>query len=160
MNRESAWFNKNTKRFLTGGIVIFLVFQICDSIIHGPLLGHYYESVSVILRPDAVELMWILYPGRLILSFLIIFIFIKGYEDRGIMEGVRFGLMMGIVTYGMGSLYQYVFFPLPIPMILRWFCYGLIEFILIGVAAAIIYKPVPEEDKEKEEDEDDMEIVG
>lgn len=160
MNRESAWFNKNTGRFLAGGFAIFLIFQICDFIIHRILLADYYSSLSEIWRPDMMSLMWLMYPVGIVFSFLLMFIFIKGYEDRGILEGVRFGLMMGLVTVGMGALYQYVVYPLPFSLIIQWFGYGLAEFILAGIAAAAIYTPVPEEEKEKEEDEDDMEIVG
>jgi len=87
------------------------------------------------------------------------FIFIKGYEDRGILEGVRFGIMMFLITTGMGAAYQYIVYPLPFSLVIQWFIYGFFEFILAGIAASLIYQPVPEEEKESEEDEDELEIV-
>lgn len=159
MDKNSAWFNKNSKRFIAGGLAIFLIFQVCDFIIHGILLEDYYTTILNIWRPEMMSLMWIMYLGSFIFSFLIMFIFIKGYEDRGIMEGARFGIMMGLITNGMGAIYQYVVYPLPFSLAMQWFGYGLVEFILAGIAAAAIYTPVPEEEKESEEDEDDLEIV-
>ncbi len=159
MNRNSAWFNKNTVRFLAGGLAVFAVFEICDFIIHGPILGSYYNSLTGLWRPEMMSLMWIMHLSTFIFSFLIMFIFIKGYEDRGLPEGVRFGIMIGLITAGMGALYQYVVYPIPFTLVIQWIAYGLIEFILAGLVAAAIYRPVPEEEKESEEDEDDLEIV-
>jgi len=159
MNRNSAWFNKNTKRFISGGLAIFLIFTVCDFIIHNVLLMDLYMSMPGIWRPDMMSLMWIMYLCTFIFSFLLMFIFIKGYEDRGIPEGVRFGIMMGLITTGMGAVSQYVVYPLPVSLVLQWFAYGIAEFILAGIAAAAIYQPVPEEEKESEEDEDELEIV-
>jgi len=159
MNRNSAWFNKNTSRFIAGGLAIFLIFTVCDFIIHSVILGDYYMSMTGIWRPEMMSFMWIMHLCTFIFSFLLIFIFIKGYEDRGIMEGVRFGIMMFLITTGIGAAYQYILYPLPFALVLQWFCYGLVEFIIAGTAAALIYKPVPEEEKESEEDEDELEIV-
>jgi hypothetical protein len=159
MNRNSAWFNKNTKRFIAAGLAIFLIFTVCDFIIHTVILGDYYMSMTGIWRPDMMSLMWIMYLGTFIFSFLLIYIFIKGYEGRGIPEGIRFGIMMCLITTGIGAVYQYVVYPLPLSLVIQWFGYGLVEFILAGIAAAAIYKPVPEEEKESEEDEDELEIV-
>jgi len=159
MNRNSAWFNKNTKRFIAGGLAIFLIFTVCDFIIHNVILGNIYMSMTALWRPDMMSLMWIMYLSSFIFSFLLMFIFIKGYEDRGIPEGVRFGIMMGLITTGMGAVYQYVVYPIPFSLVAQWFAYGIVEFILAGIAAAAIYQPVPEEEKESEEDEDELEIV-
>ena len=101
--------------------------------------------------------MWIMYLGSFIFSFLMMYIFIKGFENRGIMEGVRFGILFGTVTAGMGALYQYILFPVPFSLVIQWFGYQLVKFILAGIAAGYIYKPLPEDDRDEEQD--DMEIV-
>lgn len=157
MNRESRWFNKNTRRFIAGGLAIFIIIRVCEFIIHGPLLGDLYATIPNIWRQDMMSLMWIIYLGSFIFSFLLMFAFIKGYEDRGILEGVRFGLMFGIMTSGLGAFYQYVVYPIPLSLAIQWFCYSLVEFIIAGIAAALIYRPQPED--ETGEAEDDLEIV-
>lgn len=157
MNRESAWYKKNTIRFTCGGLAIYVIFQICDFIIHGFLLGDSFRSISNIGRPDIMSYMWIMYLGSFIFSFLMMFIFIKGFEDRGIMEGVRFGILFGTVTAGMSALYLFIIFPVPLVLSIQWFGYQLVKFIIAGIAAGAIYKPLPEDDRD--EDQEDMDIV-
>lgn len=157
MNRESAWYKKNTVRFTGGAVAIFLIFQVCDFIIHRFLMGDSFTSISSIGRADMMSYMWIMYLGSFVFSFLMMYIFIKGFEDRGIPEGVRFGLLFGTVTAGMGALYLYIIFPIPFSLVLQWFGYQLVKFALAGIAAGAIYRPLPEDDRD--EDQEDMDIV-
>jgi len=132
----------NIKRFLAGGLVIFIIFRIGDLIVHGFILGKTYMSMTGVWRPDMMSLMWIMYLGSFIFSYLMMFAFVKGYEGRGILEGIRFGIIIGLLTNGMGAFYQYVLYPLPLSMILIWFCYAIIISAIAGIAASLIYKPV------------------
>ena len=157
MNRESAWYTKNSLRYTAGGFAIFLIFQVCDYIIHNFLLWDQFAALTSIWRPDLMSHMWIMYAGSFVFSYLMMYIFIKGFEDRGVMEGVRFGLLFGTVTAGMAALYQYILYPVPFLLVIQWFGYQLIKFILGGIAAGWIYKPLPEDDRDEEQD--DMEIV-
>lgn len=132
----------NLKKFLTGGIVIFIIFQLLDFLVHNIILGNTYMSMTNVWRPDMMSKMWIMYASSFVFSFLMMYVFIKGYEARGIMEGVRFGIVIGLMTNGMGAFYQYAVYPLPFSLIIQWFLYGLVEFIIAGVAASLIYKPL------------------
>ncbi len=139
----------NTKRFLAGGLAIFVIFQICDFVIHGLILGDVYMSMTNVWRPDMMSLMWIMYLSSFVFSYLMMFVFIKGYEDRGLPEGIRFGIIIGLMTNIMGAFYQYAVYPLPFSLVLQWAGYGLVEFILAGIAAAMIYKPKHELDEDE-----------
>lgn len=132
----------NIKRFLAGGLAIFVIFQVCDFVIHGVILMDAYTAIPGVWRPDMMSLMWIMYLGSFLFSYLVMYVFVKGYEARGIPEGVRFGILIGLMTNGIGAFYQYVIFPLPFSIVIQWFGYGLVEFILAGIAAAVIYRPL------------------
>jgi hypothetical protein len=139
----------NIKRFLAGGLAIFAVFQICDFIIHNLILMEVYASMTNVWRPEMMSYMWIMFLCSFVFSYLMMFVFVKGYEDRGLLEGVRFGIIIGLMTNITGAFYQYAVYPLPFSLVLQWAGYGLIEFILAGLAAAAIYRPKPELDEEK-----------
>ena len=139
----------NIKRFLAGGFAIFTVFLICDFIIHNLILMKVYASMPDIWRSDIMSLMWIMYLCSFVFSYLMMFVFVKGYEDRGLLEGVRFGIIIGLMTNITGAFYQYAVYPLPFSLVLQWAGYGFIEFILAGIAAAAIYKPKPELDEDE-----------
>ncbi|OHD64070.1 MAG: hypothetical protein A2176_08640 [Spirochaetes bacterium RBG_13_51_14] len=75
------------------------------------------------------------------LSILFTYIFTKGYENRGIMEGVRYGLIIGLLMDGIGSFGQYMVYPIPLTLALQWFVYGVIRFIILGIIVSLIYRP-------------------
>jgi len=39
-----------------------------------------------------------------------------------------------------GTFNGYVLYPIPLGLILQWFFYGMIQFIIIGIVAASVYK--------------------
>lgn len=131
----------NVKRFIWASIAVFIAFEVVDVIVHTVILGSTYESLSAVWRPDMISLYWIFLVGALIMAFLFVYIFIKGYENKGIMEGVRYGIIIGLFASIPYGFYSYVTYPLPFSLCLQWFIYSLIEFIICGVIVAAIYKP-------------------
>lgn len=131
----------NVKRFVFASLAVFVVGMILDFIIHNVILMEAYEALASIWRADMNSLMWIMYVGSFIFAFLFVYIFTKGYEGKGIMEGVRYGLIIGLLMLLTGVFGQYAMYPLPFNLIIQWFVFGMIEFIIFGVVAAVIYKP-------------------
>ena len=56
------------------------------------------------------------------------------------MEGVRYGIIVGLFMNAIGMFIQYVMYPIPFSLSLQWFIYGMIEFIVCGIIAALMYK--------------------
>lgn len=133
------------KKFVIAVIVVFVAFQILDFIIHGIILAPAYESLKSVWRQDVMSKMWIMYITSFILSLLFVYIFTKGYEGRGIGEGIRYGSIVGLLMNGVSIFNQYAVYPVPFTLALQWFIYGMIEFIICGIIAAVIYKPRNEE---------------
>ncbi len=133
------------KKVLIGFVVVFVLLEVLDMIVHGLILGPTYATLQNVWRPDMMEKMWILHIVKIVVAFMFAFIFSKGYEGKGILEGVRYGLYVGLmlsIGYAYGS---YASFPIPYSIALQWFIYALIEYILSGVALAWIFgrKPKP-----------------
>ncbi len=135
----------NTKKFLLAGLAVFITLQILDFVIHSLLLGPVYESMQGVWRTDMMDKMWIMYLTGIIFSLLFVYIFSKGYEGKGIVEGAKYGLIIGLVIYLVGSYNQYVVYPLPYSLALKWFIYGTIELIIAGIVLALVYKPKEEQ---------------
>jgi hypothetical protein len=131
----------NVKRFILASIAVFFAFEIMDAIIHMVILKKTYEALASIWRPDMMSLLWIFHVGALILAFLFTYIFIKGYENKGILEGVRYGIIIGLFANIPYGFYEYAMYPLPLSLCIQWFIYGMIEFMICGIIAAGIYKP-------------------
>jgi hypothetical protein len=130
----------NVKRFIGASIAVFFAFEIIDAIVHMVILKKAYEALGPILRADMTSLVWIFHVGALIMAFLFTYIFIKGYENKGIAEGVRYGVIIGLFANIPYGFYDYAMYPLPFSLCLQWFIYGMIEFIICGIIVAVIYK--------------------
>jgi len=135
----------NTKKLLITFIVVFVLLEVMDYLIHGVILASAYkmEEVKAAFRPEAEmnSNMWMIWVSGLIWSYFFTFFFAKGYEGRGIMEGVRFGFYMGIFWSLASSLQSYAVMPLTFSIALQWFIFGMIEMLILGVVAALLYKP-------------------
>jgi hypothetical protein len=132
----------NWKKIVISFIVVFVVLEVLNFVIHSLILGATYESMSELWRPEIK--MWIMWIADLIFSFFFVFIFVKGYEGRGIMEGIRFGLVIGCFYVIPGIYSQYAVYNLPYSIILQWLISGFITMVIIGIVAALLYKPEAE----------------
>ena len=107
------------------------------------LLSPLYMQIEQLMRPEPEffgYFHWIVI-GELILAFFFCLIFTKGYEGKGIGEGVRFGLLVGIGFGASSALITYAVHPFPGKLILAWVIGYPVEMILAGVIIAAIYKP-------------------
>jgi hypothetical protein len=131
----------NVKKYLLASLAVFVVFEALDVIIHTFILGGMYRATAGLWRPDMAQMMWIMLLTTAALSLLFVYIFAKGYEGKGLMEGVRFGLVIGLLLSGVGAFNQYVVYPVPLTLVLWWVVFGVIEFIAAGLVAALVYRP-------------------
>ena len=127
------------KKFLLGFVVVFIVLEILMYFVDGVLLASTYATVQI-WRPDMRSLMWVYHVITLIGAFFFTFIFSKGFENKGIMEGVRYGFYIG-VWMSVGMAYgTYAMVSIPYSLALQWFIYGILEYIIAGVALALVFK--------------------
>ncbi|MBN2158993.1 MAG: hypothetical protein JW807_06330 [Spirochaetes bacterium] len=130
----------NIKRFVLASIAVFVVIQAIDWLFHGLLMSGWYAELKGVWRADMMDLMWVMTLGSLFFSFMFVFIFTKGYENKGIMEGVRYGLLIGLLMYVAGMLGQYAMYPIPLGMAVAWVAYGIVEMAAAGAVTAAIYR--------------------
>jgi hypothetical protein len=133
------------KKVWLGFVAVFVTMEILGYIVDNLILGSTYQSLSSLWRPDMMSKMWIFHLVMLIGSFFFAFIFSKGYEGKGIAEGVRYGLYIGI-WMSVGMAYgTYAMIAIPYSLALQWFIYGVIEYVIMGVVVALVFgkKPTP-----------------
>jgi hypothetical protein len=131
----------NIIRFIGASIAVFAANQLTDPIIHGTLLGKAYRALTHIWRTDMMSKMWIMVLASIAFAFLFVYIFSKGYQGKGIPEGIRYGVLIGLLMNGVAILHQYAVYPVPFSLVLQWFAFGMIQTIIYGVIAALIYRP-------------------
>jgi hypothetical protein len=100
------------------------------------------ESLKDLFRPDMASRMWVMYLVGALAALMFTYIFVKGRENKGISEGVRFGIIIWLfVNVPMGAS-MWAMFPIPYMTIARGLLFGLLETLIAGILVAVIYKPL------------------
>lgn len=131
----------NLKKMVLASLGVFVAFELMDYIIHGLILASVYAQFPHIWRQDMMSKMWLMALSTLVMSVMFVYIFIRGYENKGIAEGVRFGIVAGLFMNVIGMFSQYVMYPISLNLAVMWFTFGMLEFMIAGIVAALIYKP-------------------
>ena len=127
----------NIKRFVAASLAVFVVATVLDFL----TLKATYDSVKHFWRPDMLSMSWMGVPVLLVASFLFTYIFVKGYEGKGILEGVRFGVIIGLYTSIATACWTYMITAIPYSLALQLFVCVTVEAIVLGIVAALIYRP-------------------
>jgi hypothetical protein len=132
------------KRLWTTFIVVFVVYFFLGWLVNEVLLASAYQSLPPdMMRSNDVVMsnLWMIAVSQLFYTFFFTFIFSKGFENKGWMEGARFGFYVGLMVSIPAAYVAYATQPIPYSLALQWFIYGTLSNIIIGVVAALMYKP-------------------
>lgn len=129
-------------RFWMAFAAVYVVFHALGFALHGVYLADTYKSLASIWRPEAEmqAKMWIMFVNSAVYLFLFCYIFTRGYENKGVMEGVRYGALMGVFVSVMSAFDSYVIYPVPQDLATTWFVSGVAIYIVLGAILALIYK--------------------
>lgn len=135
------------KKFIITVAAVFVVSEILNYLIHGVLLSSTYmsDALSGVFRSEAEmgSLMWVMWIADLVWSFFFVFLFVKGFENKGIMEGVRYGVYIGFFVSFVYAYQAYVVYPITYGLTIQWFIYGFIVSVILGAIVSLLYKPAP-----------------
>jgi hypothetical protein len=127
------------KKFWLAFIAVFVIAEVLMFLVNGVLLAADYQATPNVWRPDMARLMWVYHVLTLVESFFFTFIFGKGYEGKGIMEGVRFGLYIGIWLSMSMAYGTYAMIAIPYSLAVKWFLLGIVQYVIMGTVAAAVY---------------------
>lgn len=131
----------NCKRFAIATIAGFIFTFIYDFIVHGNLMMPLYEATADLWRPeeDTQELMPFYMIASFIMVMVLLFIFTRHYEGKGIAEGVRYGAMIGAFV-GLIQASLYIYLPIPMTLAAAWFACSFIWLISLGAIFSLLYR--------------------
>ena len=130
----------NIKRFLLTALAVFVVHEVLGYVIHAVLLTPYYqETYSLWRMPEEIN-MGLVYMVGLVWSLLFTYIFTIGYEGKGPMEWIRYGLLVGLLICVPAAFGTYAVQPITLSLAMAWFVYGTVQVVACGLAAALVYE--------------------
>lgn len=133
----------NAKKYLYASGAAFIFIFMFDWLFHGIILKDMYQQTASLWRPH--DQMMVFFPfitlSQILFSFLFGFIFIKGLENKGITEGLRYGLLIALLS-STHLIEMYASQPIPASIIIAWILGVVVKYSWAGMVIAAIYKPV------------------
>lgn len=133
----------NWKRFLLAVVVGYVVLIALGYVIHQIWLKSDYQLNAVAFRLEEamMQRMWIMWLGELLFVVMFAWIYTRGLEDRPWLgQGLRYGVAVTLLVVVPTSLSEYVVYPIPHLLALKWIGAGAVEVILLGLIVAGIYR--------------------
>lgn len=132
----------NYKRFIIAVVVCYIAMQIMDFIIHAVMLGETYQLLAgTVMRTGEDMKMWPMYVCSFIFILMFVLIYTHGVKGKGIIEGVRYGIYIGLLYCIYNAFGQWAVYPISAWLAWMWVISGLIEMIILGLIVGAIYKP-------------------
>jgi hypothetical protein len=99
----------NWNKLVLSGVLGALVMVVIGYIWHVPLFGGFYnEQWSSVARPELI--LWVAVLGEILRGFLLAYIYPIGYKGgQPSMEGLRFGVLLGLFAAMLSLIYFGVF---------------------------------------------------
>ncbi len=132
----------NKKRFILSCLAVFVFVFLFDWIFHQKIMMQSYIATASLWRPQAEmgQHCWWILMAQILGSVIFCYIFLKGYENKGIGEGLRYGLLIAIL-FVPHHLIMYAVQPFPGDLILKWIAGDFVEGALAGMILAAVYRP-------------------
>lgn len=135
----------NYTRIALAGLAAWIVYFVVGGVVFGKLIADYYRPYTAVYRPlDAVMSRFpIGIVGMLVAMLVLAGMYAKGYEGGpGLMEGLRFGLLVGIFFVGAVVGDEYVTLNIGGKLALAMAAGRLFGWAIVGMTIGLVYKPV------------------
>jgi hypothetical protein len=128
-----------------GAIVAGFILQMGGSyLIHSVILMKSYMATSDLWRSEAAmgHRMPYMLLGQFIFVLGAVLIYQRGVEKKSwVGQGIRFGILLALVSCVQGSIIEYVVTPLPHRLVAHWIILESVLTILLGLLIAGICQP-------------------
>ena len=138
----------NLRRVAIGAVVAWVLYLGISYLVHAVLLNDLYRTYvqSGVMRPEseANAILPIGFVLALVGFFAFSYAYAKGYEGgSGVQEGLRFGVLVGILLCCFATIWEYMVFPIGRRLVLAWFIDYVVEFAIYGMVVGGLYRPAP-----------------
>ena len=133
------------KKLILAIAVGYVILMVLGYVIHEIWLMPVYQQYATIWRLEETmrHKMWINWAGQLLFTALFAWIYTRGVEDKPwVGQGIRYGIVMTLLTVIPAVCSQYVVYPIPYTLALKWMGAGAVQLIVLGlVVAGFCQKP-------------------
>ncbi|MGA2552021.1 MAG: hypothetical protein ABSF50_17890 [Burkholderiaceae bacterium] len=131
------------KIFFIAWIALFIAWFIGSFVVHGVLLRSEYMQLMSLFRQESDQQQYfpMMILAHVILSGAFVWIYSRGVEAKPwLMQGLRFGFAVALLTIVPTYLIYYAIQPLPGELVLKQILFDGVLLLLLGVIVAWIYR--------------------
>jgi len=138
----------NYPRLLMAAVAAWAAYILVGMVMHEVMLDEVWEALyrEGTVRSEAMArtVAPTSYGLALIGSLVFAYIYAKGYEGTPpLQEGMRYGVLVGLLVVGFGIAWAYSMFPVPTDFLIWMSVAEMIEFTVMGMVAGLVYGPAP-----------------
>ena len=131
------------KRMTMSVFLVLVTKAAVGAIFFGLVFTDAQEATSTAFRAEGTENHGIAMAGYVAWSFAFSFVFARGFEKRGWLEGVRFGLIVWLLYFVPMTLGIYGYFVVGSEWTIFALISGLAESLACGSVAALVFRNAP-----------------
>jgi len=135
----------NFPRVAAAAVVAWIVSIPIGFIVNGYILADLALANAAAMRPEAAVMgnLPVGFAFLLLGFFAFAYAYAKGYEGgNGVMEGIRFGVVVAFIVIGFGVIWQWVVYPISGSFGAAIAIDTVVELAIYGAIVGAIYKPV------------------
>ena len=135
----------NRRLYVVAALAVFVLMAVFGWLLNSIVLSELYDITKGVWRDQTSReaLYPLLFLNYFVVSFVFVALFVRGYRNKGWAEGVRYGLVFGLVVAVSSSIEKFVLLEIPVQLSLGWFMGILFEFMIMGLVVALIYRQKP-----------------
>ena len=130
----------NIKKYILTSLLIFLIMLLWNFIVHGVILVIESEAIKSLFRSDMNDLLWLSFTIALLISFIFVFGYTRLITRRSLLGGLIYGFVFGVTAAVLVDVNQYILYPLPSSIVIKWSLFGVAEYSVYGLIVAGIMK--------------------
>lgn len=132
----------NFPRLALAAVIAWLVSIGVGYVVDGYLMADVYAAHAHILRPQESMNLALGFAGQLLGFLVFAYMYAKGYEGTGgVQEGLRFGVLVGLLLIGFAVTWNYVVLPVSGTLGIDWVVATLLQMALYGIIVGWLYRP-------------------
>lgn len=131
------------KKFFIAWLVVFVVWMLGSFVVHGLLLQADYAKLPNLFRPEADSQQYfpLMLLAHVIMSAALVWIYARGTEAKPwLPQGVRFGVVIALLTVVPTYLIYYVVQPMPGMHVVKQIVFDGILMLVLGAVVAFLYR--------------------
>lgn len=135
----------NYGRLALAAVAATVVDGVYGFLVYGNIISGEFARYPAIYRSSEVQTGYLpmMFVGILFAMLVASYLYAKGYEGgNGLQEGMRFGVLVGLVMVGYVAGVNYAIMNIGKRMALYYALAGLVEWVVVGMTIGFVYRPV------------------